>query len=162
MRTKKPAKKELDGTKWIIENFDAPSEIVEISAALNHAVLISHCAKTTIRINGKVNAISLDNCVSTSLVVDSLIGNLDVIKSPKFQLQVLGTLPSLDMNQVDGAELYLGPQSLGTEISTTLCTALNVYVPQKDDYEALPVPDKIVHVIKKGKLISTAVRSEDT
>lgn len=160
MRTKKPARKDLDGNKWIIENFDAPSEIVEIAASINQSVLISRCNKTTIRISGKANAISIDNCVSTSLVVESLVSAVDVIKSPKFELQVLGVLPTIMLDQVDGAALVLGKQSLGTEVFTSLCTGVNIVLPgqrEEDDYVERAVPEQMKHVIRGGALVSEIV-----
>ena len=85
------------------DNFDSPSEMIEIDAEMQHSILISRCKNTTIRINGKANAISLDNSEKTSLVIDSLVSSVDVIKCPKFALQVIGTLPTILLDQVDGA-----------------------------------------------------------
>lgn len=160
MRTKKPARKTLDGNKWIIEYFDSPSEIVEIAASINHSILISRCTKTTIRITGKANAISLDNCLSTSLVIDSLVSAVDVIKSPKFELQVLGVLPTIMLDQVDGAAIVLSKESLRTEVFTSLCTGVNVILPgerEEDDYVERAVPEQMKHVVRGGQLVSEIV-----
>ena len=161
MRTKKAARKDLDGNKWIIENFDAPSENVEITAAINHSILISRCTKTTIRINGKANAISVDNCVATSLVIDSLVSAVDVIKSPKFELQVLGVLPTIMLDQVDGASIVLGKDSLGTEVFTSLSTGINLVIPtgegEQDDYVERAVPEQMKHVVKGNGVVSEIV-----
>lgn len=160
MRTKKPARKDLDGNKWIIENFDKPAEMVELTASINQSILISRCTKTTIRINGKANAISIDNCTGLSLVIDSLVSAVDVIKSPKFEMQVLGMLPTIMLDQVDGAAVYLGRQSLGTEVFTSLCTGVNVVLPgrtEEDDYEERALPEQMKSVIRNGRLVTEIV-----
>lgn len=157
MRTKKPPKKELDGNKWIVENFDSPSEVVEIDAEINQSVLISRVKNTTIRINGKANAISLDNSSRASLIIDSLVSSVDVIKCPNFALQVLGTLPTVLLDQVDGATIYLPKESLNTEIFTSKCSSININLPTEDDYAENPVPEQIRSYIKNGQLVNEIV-----
>lgn len=160
MRTKKPPRKELDQNKWIIEHFDGPTELIEVHASISHSVLISRCNKTSIRVVGKANAISLDNCTQCSLVIDSLVSAVDVIKSPKFELQVLGTLPTIMLDQVDTATIYLSRNSLETEVFTSKCTSVNVNVPgttDDDDYEEKALPEQIKSVIRNGALVSEIV-----
>lgn len=161
LRAKKPARKDLDGNKWIVENFDSPAEgVLEIRAAISHSILISRCTKTTIRIIGKANAISLDNCTQVSLVIDSLVSAVDVIKSPKFELQVLGTLPTVMLDQVDGAAIYLSRESLATEVFTSKCTGVNVNLPgrtDEDDYVERALPEQLRSVVRDGLLVSEIV-----
>ncbi|KAL9103771.1 MAG: hypothetical protein Q9163_001230 [Psora crenata] len=160
MRTRKPPRKELEGNKWLIENFDDHSGMVEIDAQISHFILISRCTKTTIRINGKANAISVDNCTSLSLIIDSLVSSVDVIKSPKFEVQVLGTLPTIMLDQIDSAQIYLGNQSLKTEVFTSKCTAVNLNIPgasEEDDYTEKALPEQIKSVIRAGQVVSEIV-----
>ncbi|KAA6407087.1 MAG: adenylyl cyclase-associated [Lasallia pustulata] len=161
MRTKKPPRKELDGNKWIIENYDSPAEgLIEIEATISQSILISRCTKTAIRVINKANAISLDNCAGVSLIVDSLVSAVDVIKCPAFALQVLGTLPTIMLDQVDGATIYLGTGSLGTEVFTSKCAAVNVNLPgrrEEDDYRECPLPEQLKSVVRNGVLVSEIV-----
>lgn len=160
MRTKKPAKKELEGNKWLIENYDNHSQMLEINAQISHSILISRCTKTAIRVIGKANAISLDNCTAVSLIIDSLVSSVDVIKSPKFEMQVLGTLPTIMLDQVDSAQLYLGKESLNTEVFTSKCSSVNINVPplkEDDDYVERAVPEQIKSVIRNGMVFSEIV-----
>ena len=160
MRTKKPPRKELEGNKWLVENYDNPGQMFDIEAAINQSILISRCTKTAIRVIGKANAISLDNCQQCSLVIDSLVSGVDVIKSPRFEMQVLGTLPTIMLDQVDGAAIYLSQTSLNTEILTSKSTGVNVNVPgrtEDDDYEEQPLPEQLRSVIKGGKIVTEIV-----
>lgn len=161
MRTKKPPRKELDGNKWIIENFDSSADgLIEIEANINQSILISRCTKTTIRVINKANAISLDNCAGVSLIIDSLVSAVDVIKCPTFALQVLGTLPTIMLDQVDGATIYLGRQSLGTEVFTSKCAGVNINLPgrtEDDDYRECPLPEQLKSVVRNGVVVSEIV-----
>ena len=160
MRTKKPPKKELEGNKWFIENYENHSGMLEIEASITHSILIPRCTTTALRVIGKANAISLDNCTAVSLVIDSLVSSVDVIKSPKFEMQVLGALPTIMLDQVDSAQLYLGRQSLNTEVFTSKCTAVNINVPgrtEEDDYVERPVPEQIKSVVRNGVLVNEIV-----
>lgn len=161
MRTKKPPRKDLEGNKWLVENFEAPEDIVEISAAQNQSILISRCNKTIVKVNGKANAIAIDNCHGLSIIVDSLVSCLDIIKSPKFALQIDGVVPTVMLDQVDGATIYLGQQSLATEVFTSKCTAINITLPPKegtdDDTKECPVPEQLKSYIKDGVLVTEIV-----
>lgn len=162
MRTKKPARKELDGNKWIVENIDnTGSEVHKITAEPNHSILISRCTKCIIKVTGKANAISIDNCTSLSILVDSLISSLDVIKSPKFQVQIDGVVPVVLLDQVDGATIYLGKQSLATEVFTSKCANVNIVLPPEDedhdDNKECPLPEQIRSVVKDGQVVHEIV-----
>lgn len=160
LRTKKPARTVLESNKWYIENYDEPGKIIEIQASLHHSILITKCVKTTIRVYGKANAISVDSSSNVSLIVDSLVSSIDVIKTAKFEIQVLGSLPSILLDQVDTSNIYLGPESLETEVLTSKCTAINVNVPgpsEEDDYKECALPEQIKTVIRNGAAISEIV-----
>jgi len=159
MRTKKPPVKKLDGNKWIIENYDGESQPVEIEASISHSILISRCNKTTIMIKGKANAISIDNSPRLSLVIESLVSSIDVIKSSNFALQVLGTLPTILMDSVDGAQIYLGKESMNTEVFSSKCSGINLNIieGEEGDYKEVPLPEQMVTRIGKDGKISTEI-----
>jgi len=165
MRTKKPPVKRLDGNKWIIENYDGESKPVEIEASISHSILISRCNKTTIIVKGKANAISIDNSPRLSLVIDSLVSSVDVIKSSNFALQVLGALPTILMDSVDGAQVYLGKESMNTEVFLSKCSGINLNIldgteateDDDGDYKEVPLPEQIRTWIENGKVHSEIV-----
>jgi len=142
------------------EHFDNPSTPVEIAAEMNHSILISRCKATTIRITGKGNAITIDNSTKTSLIIDSLVSSVDVIKCPSFALQVIDTLPTILLDQVDGATIYLSEDSLATEVFTSKCSNINVYLPPVDedaDFRECNVPEQFRSFVKDGKLVTEIV-----
>ena len=157
---KKEGKKELDGNKWLIENFDSPSAPIEVEVSLTQSLLITKCKNTTIILKGKANAISIDNCPRTQILVETLVSSVDVIKSPNFAIQITGTVPTIMLDQVDAASVYLGEQSLSTEVFTSKCSSINVVLPPKSedaDSTECPLPEQIRTYIKDGKLVSEIV-----
>lgn len=161
MRTKKPSVKKLEGNKWFIENFENEPQPIKIEASISQSIIISRCSKTTIIIHGKANAISIDNSPKLSLIVDSLVSSVDIIKSSCFAMQVLGTLPTILMDSVDGAQVYLGKDSLGTEIFSSKSTGINLNIldtsKEDGDYKEVPLPEQIRTWIDSGKVLSEIV-----
>lgn len=160
---KKPARKELvDGTKWIIENFteaDVSGPIV-IEAEMHQSVFIGGTSGITVQIKGKANAVSLSETKNTGVVVDNLISGVDVIKSFKFGLQVVGLVPMISVDKSDEGAIYLSQQSIdaNTQVFTSSTTTLNINVPTADDdYTELSVPEQFSHSVKNGKLVSEVV-----
>ncbi|KAI3331335.1 adenylate cyclase associated N terminal-domain-containing protein [Ustulina deusta] len=145
MRVKKPPKKDLDGNKWTIENYEKHAEPIEIEVSMSQSVLISKCNHTTIILKGKANAVTIENTQRLSLVVDSLVSTVDVVKSSNFALQVLGQLPTIMLDQLDGAQVYLSKESISTRIFSSKASSINVNVlaGDDDDYVEIPLPYQI-------------------
>ncbi|KAM0741912.1 hypothetical protein ACQRIT_002089 [Beauveria bassiana] len=158
MRMKKPPKKELEGNKWTIENYEKEPQPIEINAELNHSVLISRCNNTTIIVRGKANQVTVENSSRLSLVVDTLVSTVDVVKAQNFALQVLGTIPTVMMDQVDGAQIYFSKESIGAQIfhSKSDSINLNVIAGPDDDYKEVPLPSQMCTYFdaEKGDLVN--------
>lgn len=76
----------------------------------------------------------------------------------------MGTLPTIIMDQVDGGQLYLGKNSMNTEILTSKCSGINVNIPdaaateeEEGDYKEIPLPEQIRTWIVDGKVMSEIV-----
>ncbi|KAI0896970.1 adenylate cyclase associated N terminal-domain-containing protein [Annulohypoxylon nitens] len=153
MRLKKPPKKELDGNKWTIENFEKHPDPIEIEAEMSHSILISRCNNTTIIVKGKANAVTVENTQRVSIVVDSLVSTVDVVKSSNFALQVLGTLPTVLLDQLDGAQVYLSKESSSTRIFSSKSAGINVNIisGEDGDYKEIPLPGQICSYYDEAK-----------
>lgn len=152
----KPPKKDLvDGSKWIIENFnaDSVSEPIVIDVDMSQSVFIGNCECVTVILKGKANAVSVTGTRKAALVVESLISGVDFIKSYKFGLQITGTVPMISIDKCDEGSVYLSPATVDIVLIFTCCTtSLNLNVLKNDDYEELPAPEQFKHTIKDGKL----------
>ncbi|CAG9970624.1 unnamed protein product [Clonostachys byssicola] len=161
MRVKKPAKKELEGNKWTIENYDKEPEPIEIDATLSHSILISRCNNTTVIVRGKANQVTIENSNRLSLVVDSLVSTVDVVKAQNFALQVMGVIPTVLLDQVDGATIYFSKESTSTKVFTSKSAGINVNIISgpDEDYKEVPLPSQICSYYdeEKGELVNEIV-----
>jgi len=158
MRTKKPPVKTLEGNKWLIENYDSVDKPIDIKVEMSQSVLITRCNKAVIILHGKANAISVDNSNRLSLIIDSLVSSVDVIKSQNFQIQVNETLPTVLLDQVDQATIFLGPDSLNTEVLLSKCSGINLCTLEGDESKETPLPEQIrTYISADGKIVSEIV-----
>ncbi|GKT50232.1 adenylyl cyclase-associated protein [Colletotrichum spaethianum] len=161
MRVKKPPKKVLEGNKWTIENFEKEPQPIEIDASISHSILISKCSNTTIIVKGKANAVTIENSSRLSLIVESLVSTVDVIKSQNFALQVLGAVPAVLMDSIDGAQIYFSKESTGTKIYSSKSSGINLNVisGEDEDYKEVPLPSQICSYFdeSKGDLVNEIV-----
>ena len=143
------------------ENFDKHAEPIEIEASISHSILISKCNHTTVIIKGKANAVTIENTQRLSIVVDSLVSTVDVVKSSNFALQVMGVIPTIMMDQMDGATVYLSRESTGTRIFSSKSAGINLNILDNDDddYKEVPLPSQICHYFdeQKGELVNEIV-----
>ncbi|KHN97851.1 Adenylate cyclase-associated CAP [Metarhizium album ARSEF 1941] len=153
MRVKKTPKMDLKGNKWTIENHDKETQPIEIETTLTQSVLISSCNNTTVVLKGKANQVTVENSVRLSLVVDTLVSTVDVIKAQNFALQVIGTLPTVMLDQVDGGQIYFSKESIGTKVFTSKSSGinLNILFGPDDDYKEVPLPSQICSYYDKNK-----------
>lgn len=158
LKIKKPARKELDGNKWFIENYDEQpnNEPIVIETNKDESVFIGKCSNVMVQIKGKVNAITLSESDSCSLLLDSSISGLDIIKCNKFGIQVQEFLPQISIDKSDSGNIYLSKDSLNTEIYTSCSTSINVNLPvgEDDDFVEFPMPEQLKHTFHDGKLNS--------
>lgn len=159
LKIKKPARKELDGNKWFIENYDEQpnNEPIIIETNRDESVFIGKCNNIMVQIKGKVNAITLSESDSCSILLDSSISGLDIIKCNKFGIQVQEFLPQISIDKSDSGNIYLSKDSLQTEIYSSSSTSINVNLPvgEDGDFVEFPMPEQLKHTFDNGKLKSS-------
>ncbi|RCK62818.1 Adenylyl cyclase-associated protein [Candida viswanathii] len=156
----KTPKKELVDNKWQILHHSNTDSIITIDVEAQQSVFISNCDTVTIQLKGKANNVFLSNNKNVSLVIDSLISGIDVVKAAKFGIQVLGLVPTINIDKSDEGTIYLSKESVEHDIQivTSSTTALNINVPKgDDDYSELAAPEQILSRIVDGKLVSEIV-----
>lgn len=109
---------------------------------------------------GKVNAITILNCKKTSLVVDSAVSSLSITASPSFEVQITGSVPTVQIDNTDSGLLYLSKECApNVEIITSKTSAINISIPSGDDgdFTENPVPEQMRHKVVGGKLVTEIV-----
>lgn len=157
LKTKKPPRTELVGNKWFIENYESEADPIVVEANKDESIFIGNCSSVLVQLKGKVNAISVNDSESTSIVLESSISGLELIKCIKFGVQVENSLPQITIDKCDGGSIYLSKDSLNTEIYTSCSTAVNVNYPvgEEGDFVEFPVPEQLKHSFANGKLDSS-------
>ena len=156
LTTKKQARKELVGNKWFIENYDNEADPIVVDVNKDESIFIGNCSNTLIQLKGKVNAVSMNESDSTSIVLDSSISGLEIIKCSKFGIQVEQSLPQITIDKSDGGNVYLSKDSLHTELLTSSSTAININLPigEDGDFVEFPIPEQLKHCFANGKMES--------
>jgi len=76
-------------------------------------------------------------------------------------VQVDGVVPTVLLDQVDGATIYLSRESMGTEVFTSKSSSVNIVLPPKNETEGddkeCALPEQIRSVIKNGAIVSEIV-----
>ncbi|CDO92026.1 unnamed protein product [Kluyveromyces dobzhanskii CBS 2104] len=154
LKTKKPPRKELSGNKWFIENYEDETEPLVIETKIDESVFIGKCVNTLIQIKGKVNAVTVNETERCSLVLDSSICGVDVIKCFRFGIQVEQSLPQITIDQSDSGSIYLSKDSLQAQIFTSSSTGININTPTgpDGDFVEVPLPEQLIHTFVEGKL----------
>ncbi|KAF7322852.1 C-CAP/cofactor C-like domain-containing protein [Mycena chlorophos] len=160
LSTKKPAKFALEGKNWVIEYQENQTVAVE-DGQMSQAVNLFGCKNATVQIKGKVNAVTLVDCVKTSVLLESVVASISVTNSPSFAIQITGSAPMIQLDKTDSGQLYLSKDSLHAEITTSKCSAINVSLPVEGEelgvFEEHPVPEMLKTVVKNGKLVTSVV-----
>jgi len=113
-------------------------------------VYIRNIQDSVVTITGKCTMISIENARGSGVIFDDVIATLEVINSQKLQLQVNGTVPSLQLDKTHGASVFIQtPGGLDVNIVTSQCTGLNIMTPgvrEEDDMIETPIPEQFVTV----------------
>lgn len=93
--------------------------------------------------------------------MDSLVSTVDVVKSQNFALQVMGFIPTVLMDQIDGAQVYLSKESKSAKIFSSKSANINLNIIEgpDDDYKELPLPSQICSYYdeEKGDVVNEIV-----
>jgi len=155
---KGPARLELTGNKWPIENYDNNKDLVVEGAEPKHAVYLYRLDGCVVKINQKVNAISVDSCKKTAIVFHSAIASVEVVNSSGIDVQCLGSVPSYTIDKCSGVNLILSNEGLVSEVTSAKSDAMNIAFAGPDgDLVEHPVPEQFKTTIKNGKLITTTL-----
>lgn len=84
-----------------------------------------------------------------------------MVKANNFALQVLGIVPTVMLDQIDSAQIYLSKESSTTKLFTSKSDGINVNIlaGADEDYKEVPLPSQICHYYseEKGEMVSEIV-----
>ncbi|ORZ31027.1 adenylate cyclase associated N terminal-domain-containing protein [Catenaria anguillulae PL171] len=149
----KPPKFELQGNKWVIENYVGKRDLIVEDTNIKTVVYVFGCTDCAVQVKGKVNSVTVDNCKKSALLIDSVVSTVDIVNGKSIQLQVTGAVPTIAIDNSDGTTLYLAKETLDAEILTAKSSEINLMLPpEKDggDYRESPLPEQFKTTVDKA------------
>jgi len=95
-----------------------------------------------------------------AIVLDSAVSSLSITSSPSFEIQITGTVPTIQIDTTDSGQVYLSKECMDTvEIITSKTSGINISVPTgpEGDYEERPVPEQMKSRLVKGRMVTEIV-----
>ncbi|XAO27871.1 hypothetical protein I312_106735 [Cryptococcus bacillisporus CA1280] len=142
------------------ENQEDNKSIKIENTELHHTVHIFSCVNSVVQISGKINAVTMVGCKKTSLVLDSAVSSLSITSSPSFEVQIIGSIPTIQIDTTDSGQVYLSKECMQViEIITSKCSSINISVPTAEtgDFVERPVPEQMKSRVVDGKLVTEIV-----
>lgn len=93
-------------------------------------------------------------------MMESAVSSLSITSSPSFEVQITGSLPTVQIDTTDSGQVYLSKECMEVvEIITSKTSSINISVPTGEggDFEERPVPEQMKSKIVKGKLVTEIV-----
>ena len=141
----------MSDCSWQVDNHS-----IVIDAKVNESIYIFKCTNTTIKINGKINCISIDACKKLRLVCDTAVSYIEAVNSQSCDIRINEFTPTVNLDKCDGIDLHYSKQCCeGTSLNTSKANTVNINLPPEtedgDEYE-IAVPEQITTVVKDKKL----------
>lgn len=156
---KGPAKTALEGNKWVVENHDGGEHVIEATEN-RQTVYVYKCDKAMIKINGKINAITIDGCKNIIVVFGDAIATCEVVNTTGFKIQY-NKVPAITIDKCSNGQLYVSANGMDTDIITSKSDAINVVLPAKkegDDPIEANIPEQFLTKIKDYQLHTDSVK----
>ena len=164
-----PSCRLVDDKRWVVE-FQGKNEddgndrtFIELpNAEMRHAVFISGCNNAYIKIEGKVNSVSVVESLNVQIELSDTVGPVEVATSERIEVLIKGVCPSVIAGKVSGLTVHLAG-SLETELVTSCATGVNVTYGivdadgDKDTVEVAVAEQFMSQVGKRNRIATTVV-----
>jgi adenylyl cyclase-associated protein len=150
---------ELQGNKWLVE-WQENTTIDITETEVKQVIYVYKCEKVVVKVNGKINAITVDGCKRTAIVFESAVASCEVVNGTSVEIQCQGKVPSIAVDKSSGVQIFLSKDGLDVEIVTSKSDSLNVLIPDPAggvDPVEIAVPEQFKTLVKNNRLVTTTV-----
>lgn len=91
------------------------------------------CSDSLIKVNGKINAIVLDNCSKTACVFEEAMATVEIVNSKDIQIQCTKNAPAMTIDGCVAITYYMPSTFTESQIITAKSAAVNLIRPTEDD-----------------------------
>ncbi|CAO2815058.1 unnamed protein product [Amaranthus hypochondriacus] len=156
-----PPKLELQmGRKWVVENQIGKKDLIIDDCDSKQSVYVFGCKDSVLRIQGKVNNITVDKCTKMGVLFMDVVAACEIVNCNSVEVQCQGSAPTISVDNTSGCQLYLSKDSLDTSITTAKSSEINVMVPASDtngDWGEHALPQQYIHTFKDGQFVTSPV-----
>ncbi|KAI7733459.1 hypothetical protein M8C21_015085, partial [Ambrosia artemisiifolia] len=164
-----PPKLELVmGRKWVVEYQIGVKDMSIDECDPRQTVYIFGCKDSVLQIKGKVNNITVDKCSKMGVVFTDVVAAFEIVNCSSIEVQCQGAAPTISIDNTAGCQLYLSKDSLGSSITTSKASEVNVMVPSEDPDADMDHPTKMsgvehalphqyIHSHQDGQFVTTPV-----
>lgn len=138
---------ELEGRKWVLEyqNGSVQENFTIRATEMSQSVNIYRCERVMVRVEGKLNSITVDSCKKVCLVFDDIVSMVEFINCQNMQAQTMGKVPTVTVDKTDGIQIFLNRNSLDVELVSAKSAEINVCVVDdaSGDYKEHAIPEQL-------------------
>lgn len=149
---------------WNIQHYEGETLTIEAKdLETKTPVFIENCKDTTVKINGKCNAIRVSKCVNTKVQFESVVSMCEVFESNKITVLSLKACPTFIGENSNQVQLYLQTNHANCEIYTMAVNEFNVAHMQENETwtEAYPIPLRFKTVWNEEKKSYVTIVDEE-
>jgi len=142
---KKEPSTQLNNNKWIIEHYENKTDLV-IEAETKQTIYIFKCKGSLVTVKGKCATICMDDCTKTGVIFDTAIAALELVNCKSVKAQCNENVPSIQIDNTQGATLFIPKTSLAAEIYSSKSTEININVPDDNEGDMIetPIPSQFI------------------
>lgn len=115
------------GSRWYIENYRNAHELELCDIEQKQSAFVSKCVDSTLTVPHKINAIGLNGCSKTNLIVDDVISGIDVTNCDCIAIKINGSCKSVSIDRCHTVQIYL-MTAASYDCQIFYCEARNVKV----------------------------------
>jgi adenylyl cyclase-associated protein len=154
--SKVPSVKKSREGLYTVEFFDGGEPELPKDLQLSDIVNFYQCKNCMLRIPVKVKGVSILNCERVTLVLNDVVGVVEVTSCKRLIMYTEGRVPSMTIDKCDNVQINLNEKSLDCQITAAQSQGLNVDIPdlkEEGNMIEFPVPEQIRVYVKDRKLV---------
>jgi len=147
-----------DGKKWSVEKVTGGDPIFIKEVKVNQTVYMFKCKDATIVVEGKIAAAAIDECEKCQVVLQDVVGSVEVTNSKRVKFQISGSCPNASIDKTDGCTVYLmSDEAKKMRLSTAKHSDVQLSYMKDDEMVEVPIPEQFVHELQENGKVSSTV-----
>ena len=138
---KKLPKIEFSFCTWFVEHHEDNHQMEVTTEESKDSVYVYKCKNCTLKINGRLNNITIDRCKRVKVVFNDVAWYVDVTNSKRIHVQNPGPRPTVYMENTKRCQVHLSKDSVWAQLIITNSSETNLFLPVgKQQFEEHAIP----------------------